>query len=268
MGFGILSWHGYETLAVSLATYPAEGFLDLFNERVIFFPEITEQGRQLADRFGFRAEGQAENRGIMDGFRGLTSTMASETVVLVENDCPLIEAAGEAQAQVERAVSLLEENRAIVVRLRSRRDPGEAFDTVEKYRRMYPAAEASMMQRTYGAALQRLRPDKAQRLIGTAPYVEPEPARRFPSVISDIGDGFYLTPTAVTTWTNQSIAINRRFFLDTIIARADQINDRRTVNGFKNLEIEINGQWWRSQPWAVAIAPGIFTHRRLGWRGY
>ena len=268
LGLGVLSWHGYETLAASLKTYPGDRFLDLFDERVIFYPEITDEGRDLAARFAFEAKGQPGNKGIMDGFRGLANAMKSDTVVLVENDCPLIESCDEANLQITKARQLIEDERAQVVRMRSRREPGEAFDTADKYKAMYPVASAPAIEHTKAKLLRLIRPGKAKKLIGTSVYVEADPVQKFPKHIQDVGGGFYLVPTSVITWTNQSIMIDRRFFLEKIIARSESVDGRRTVNGFKNLEIELNDNWWRTRPWTVAVAPGLFTHRRLGSRGY
>lgn len=269
LGLGVLSWHGYDTLRQSLESYRGvQGFLDLFDERVIFFPEISDEARALAAEFGFVAAGQPENLGIMDGFRGLAKALSSETVVLVENDCPLIEDLQTASQELSHGFALIESGKAQVVRLRSRRDPGEAFETVDKYSRFFPPEDASLAQKIKGFALRFLRPGKRKRLTGTSVYVEANPAEKFPNNVKAAGQGFYLLPTSVVTWTNQSIMINRRFFLETIIARSEAVEGRRKVNGFKNLEIELNDRWWRTRPWSVAVAPGLFTHRRLGNRGY
>ena len=268
LGLGILSWHGYETLEASLKTYPEDGFLDFFDERVIYFPEISDRGRELAQKFGFQAKGQANNQGILAGFKGLATSLTSQTIVMLENDCPLIEAPQTARSQLSHAQHLIEDKAATVIRLRSTRDPGEAFDTSTKYRKMYPAASASLTKRYLAVCHRIIRPGKAHKLIGTAPYVENNPEQRFPNVLEPAGHGFFLAPTSAVTWTNQSIMIDRQFFLDVIIARAEKVKGRRTINGFKNLEIEMNDSWWRTQPWKVAIAPGLFTHRRLGSRGY
>ncbi len=262
LGLGVLSWHGYETLRRSLESYRDEaGFLELFDERVIFLPEITEEGREIAAEFGFRASGQAKNFGIMNGFKGLATALSSDIVVMVENDCPLIETQAEALRQLNRGRALLESGDVQVVRLRSRRDPGEAFDTVDKYNRVYGDGLAA-------AALRMFRPDKAKRLIGTSVYVEDAPDEKFPGIVRQVDDDFYLVPTSVMTWTNQSIMVGRQFFLNKIIARSESVNGRRKVNGFKNLEIELNDRWWRTRGWNIGVAPGLFTHRRLGDRGY
>ena len=269
LGLGILSWHGYDTLRASLESYRQEpGFADLFDERVIYFPEITDQGRDLARDYGYRAAGAPENLGILEGFRGLAQSMTSDTIVMVENDCPLIETGDNIRRQLTRAQSLLVDGSADVVRLRSRRDPGEAFDTVDKYARVYPEEGAAFSSKFKARMIRLLRPGKARRLIGTAVYVEEAPEEKFPNMIKRIENDFFLVPTSVMTWTNQSIMINREFFLDSIIARADAVEGRRTVNNFKNLEIQMNDRWWRTRGWTVAVAPGLFTHRRLGHRGY
>ncbi|MCB1485188.1 MAG: hypothetical protein KDJ17_09890, partial [Hyphomicrobiaceae bacterium] len=105
-------------------------------------------------------------------------------------------------------------------------------------------------------------------LIGTSVYVDSKPEVRFPSDVHAVEGGFYLLPTAVIPWTNQSIMIDRKFFLDNIIARSLSVSGRRQTNGYRNIEIELNGSWWRKRPWKIAVAPGLFTHRRIGYRGY
>ena len=70
------------------------------------------------------------------------------------------------------------------------------------------------------------------------------------------------------TWTNQSIMINRDFFLNNIIDVAEEMETKRRINGFKNLEIEMNSDYWRQSVLGFAIPKGIFTHQRLGDQGY
>ncbi|MGH1419496.1 MAG: hypothetical protein ACRBCJ_11615 [Hyphomicrobiaceae bacterium] len=269
LGLGVLSWHGYDTLRRSLQSYQREdGFLQLFDERVIFFPEITDEGREIATQFGFMAKGQSQNLGIMDGFKGLARALTSDIIVMVENDCPLIENKVEAERQLNRGRALIATGEVKVVRLRSRKDPGEAFDTVDKYNRFYGPDDAPLIEQVGKKVLRTLRRGKAKRLIGTSVYVEAEPDTKFPTYIRRTDDDCFLLPTSVMTWTNQSIMIGRKFFLDTIIARSEAVNGRRKVNGFKNLEIELNDRWWRTRGWTVGVTPGLFTHRRLGDRGY
>ncbi|MGE3516065.1 MAG: hypothetical protein AB7H53_13040 [Hyphomicrobium sp.] len=268
LGIGILSWHGYETLRATLVSLRQPGFLELFNEHVVFFPEITDEGRALAAEFGFESHGLPDNKGIMEGFRGLASSMSSTFVIMLENDCPLIETVEEATSQITLARMLLQSGRAQVIRLRSRREPGENFEATRKYNRYYPRPEVSLQSRVGSVVLRAMRPYKARRLIGTSVYVDSKPEVRFPSDVHAVEGGFYLLPTAVIPWTNQSIMIDRKFFLDKIIARSLSVSGRRQTNGYKNIEIELNGSWWRKQPWKIAVAPGLFTHRRIGYRGY
>ena len=267
-GLGILSWKGYTTLRHMLESLKADGFDELFDERVIFFPEIDSEARSIADEFGFRCEGAPANLGIYGGFKALAETLQSDTVLLLENDIHLIEPFAEARRQIEEAQRLVENETVQVVHLRNRADPGETFAGIAKYRRYHPPENASWSERISAFCLRTMRPAKAQRLITNAPYCEPHPEKKFSEIRLDEQSGFLLMDSQYRGWTNQSFMINRRFFLDVILRKVEETPSRRLINGFKNIEIEMNTNWWRNQPWTVAIAPGLFTHRRFGDRGY
>ena len=70
-------------------------------------------------------------------------------------------------------------------------------------------------------------------------------------------------------WTNQSILVNRDFFLNKIIPLARSVKTNRHANNLPNLEIELNKTpKWRESGWKIACGPGLFTHERVGDRGY
>lgn len=48
IGLGILSWRGYPSLREMLRGMVDNGMLELFAERVIFFPEIDDEARDIA----------------------------------------------------------------------------------------------------------------------------------------------------------------------------------------------------------------------------
>ena len=56
--------------------------------------------------------------------------------------------------------------------------------------------------------------------------------------------------------------------INVIIKEAENTERKNNVNGFKNIEIELNKTWWRKQNWKIIISPGLFTHVRLSDRGY
>lgn len=194
--------------------------------------------------------------------------MTTDIVLLLENDLHLIEPAQEAERQIDSAVAMLNEGGADVVHFRSRRNPGEPFSGLMKYRKYHPPKNASTLEKT-GAAIRRvLRPIKARRVSGIAAYAEPAPEDRFHTISRDPQTGFLTMPTSIRNWTNQPFMIDRRFYLDTILARVEAVQSTRRVNGFKNIEIELNGSWWRRQDWTIAVAPGLFRHERFEDRGY
>ncbi len=268
IGLGILSWKGYGSLAHMLDSLSVPGFLDLFDEKMIFFPEIDDKGVRLAADYSVSCTGSPANLGIYGGFRALAESMTADIVLLLENDLHLIESVETARREIETATALLANGTVQVVHIRSRRDPGEPFSGLIKYRRYHPAIDASAITKLTAALRRTLRPAKAHRLSGHAPYAEVAPQQRFPDINHDAQTGFLTMPTSIRGWTNQPFMIDRRFYLDTILARVETVDSTRRVNGFKNIEIELNGPWWRQQDWTIAVAPGLFRHERFEDRGY
>ncbi|MEL6287647.1 MAG: hypothetical protein AAFQ35_02600 [Pseudomonadota bacterium] len=268
-GIGILSWRGYQSLRIMLERLVEVGVPELFDERVIFFPEIDDAGRAIADAYGFRAEGAPANLGIFGGFRALGEALSSDTVLLLENDLLVIEPEIEVDRQLTAAFDVVESGAAKMVFLRHTGKPGEDFATLDKYERFFPPENASLLARLRGLILRTFRRDKRARLVGTAPYASREPEKLFPREIERHEEsGFWIISPQNKAWTNQSFVISRRFFLDELMAYVERADTSRRVNGFKNIEIELNSAWWREQPWKIAVAPGLFTHQRAGDRGY
>ena len=69
-------------------------------------------------------------------------------------------------------------------------------------------------------------------------------------------------------WSNLAIMVDRNFFLNVIIKEAEITDSNKRINGFKNIEIELNKKWWRNQNWNLIITNGLFKHLRVDNRGY
>ena len=69
-------------------------------------------------------------------------------------------------------------------------------------------------------------------------------------------------------WANLAILVDRDIYLEKIIKTAEHIKSTKNINGFKNIEIELNNSWWRNNEFKILIAPGLFKHNRLSHRGY
>ena len=112
------------------------------------------------------------------------------------------------------------------------------------------------------------RPSKAKKLIGTSIYSIQNPETRHPKFIKKLSNEFYLVSSSVLNWANLAILVDRDTYLRAIIKKAENTQSKNNINGFKNIEIELNSLWWREKEFKILMAPGLFKHNRLSHRGY
>ena len=258
---GILSWRGYDSLINSLLSYEKNGLSYLTNDKFICLPEYTKEGIEIAKKFNYEPILIDNNKGILEGFKTLAEQMPDGPLLLLENDLPLIENKKTTYDQLDRSLELLSLPNVIQIRLRNRCQPGEPFIGIQKYKDYWSDNLISFTKRF-------LRPFKARKLIGTSTYVLPNPDKRHLNQIKEISNGFYLVSSQVLNWANLAILVDRDKYLDIIIKKAEETKTNKNINGFKNIEIELNSLWWRKQEFDIVIAPGLFTHNRLSYRGY
>ncbi len=265
----LLSWKGYDNLKTSLQSYRAAGLFDLFDERVIYLPEQRREETALAEEYGLKIFGSPENKGILHGFQSLAQCATAKYVLLLENDCPIIEDEAEMKRQIAHARETLAAGRANVVRLRSREFPGQDWACERKYREYYPEDNADSFTKIKACVKRAFRPGKARRVQALSLYQGLAEFQKHHNIGNyDAEDDCYYISSRLINWTNQSVMIEREFFLNVIIAYAEKANTRRGANGFKNLEIEMNSDFWREGGFTVCVEKGLFTHRRIGDRGY
>ena len=258
---GILSWNGYDSLQNSLESYKKNGLSKLTNHKFICLPEYRKEGIEIAKSYGYEPILIKQNLGILGGFKVLAEKMSSGPILLLENDLPLIENDSETYNQISQSIDYLSQKKIIQVRLRSRSNPGEPFEGIKKYNNFWSDSLLSILKR-------KLRPIKAKKLIGTSIYALEYPNLRHPKYVTKLSNGFYSVESNVLNWANLAILVDKADFLNIIIKRAMSVQSTKNVNGFKNIEIELNNLWWRQQKFKIVVAPGIFTHNRLSDRGY
>lgn len=258
---GILSWRGYDSLINSLVSYKKNGLSSLSKHKFIYLPEYTKEGIEIAKKFNYKPILAKENTGILGGFKALAENMPNGPLLLLENDLELIEAKETTYNQLKKSIELLSNPQVIQIRLRSRKNPGDPFVGLQKYQKYWSNELYSKIQRFF-------RPHKAQKLIGTSVYFLKDPVQRHPEQIQGLSDGFYLVSSSVLNWANLAILVDRNQYLEKIIKKAEVTRTNKTINGFKNIEIELNNLWWRKQKFEIVVAPGLFTHKRLSHRGY
>lgn len=268
IGLGVLSWRGYDSLRATLETYRRENLFSLFDENLVFLPEIEEVGRELVSGFGMKVAGSAKNLGILGGFQGMAEAMSTDYILLCENDYALIENHAAAAAQLVRGVAALEAGDAVVWRYRHRAEPGQVWH-VGKAHRYWPPANADRVDKLMALMRRAVRPDKAKKFIGYSVFYHDDRHVVHPPLVKQTVGGDYLVRSDAINWSNNPFLISRRFFLDTIIPAALARATSRTINGFPTIETELNSKWWRDQKFWVGISnPGLFTHARHGDRGY
>lgn len=268
-GLGILSWNDTLSLRGALTSYRDAGLFELFGEVLICFQEVSAEDKALAEEFGVPFLGSETNEGIYGGFKKLAEAMTSEHILLVENDCPLIEPIDEAKRQITAALADLQAGRADQYRFRHRWKPGQRFQLASKFRRFYrPQDDATTPSSTRPIVSPGLaslfRPLKKRRLRGGAVYVERHPDRLFPDVISLTDENNFIVDSSVLNWTNQSIMVNRRFYLDIILRRVETHPSSKPLHGFQDIERALRSRWWKKRHFKIGVSnPGLFTHRRL-----
>jgi len=276
IGLGILSWKSHATLINALSSYQAAGILSLFDERIIYFQDITEEDRDIAARFGLQSFG-GPNIGIYEGMKKIASLLNTEYVLYLENDCPLVESLDETRRQLGVAVDLIASARIDLMRMRHRWDFGEGF-ALEKYCRFFPTSvigqefmhpeKLDYASRSVKLVRRMLRPLKAKKFIGRSVYVEESPDKLFPNQIERAFDDVFVVDSCCMNWTNQSIFFRKDFFMETIVPYVDTHPSSRTCNGFQTPENVLNSPWWRKQHFKIGVGKGLFTHKRIddSWR--
>ena len=258
---GILSWKGYDSLKNSLISYEKNGLSELTNSKFICLPEYNEEGIEIAKKFKYEPILIRENIGILGGFKELAKQMPKGPILLLENDLELIENKVSTSNQLKQSIDYLYRHKAIQVRLRSKFDPGEPFVGILKYKKYWSNHFLCSIKRIF-------RPKKANKLIGTSIYSIQNPEIRHPKYIKKLSNGFYLVPSSILNWANLAILVDRDDYLQIIIKRAEETKSKKYINGFKNIEIELNSNWWSENNFKILLAPGLFKHNRLSDRGY
>lgn len=276
LGIGILSWRAHKTLIQSLESYKDNGFLDLFDERMIYFSDISEEDKKIAQDYGWSFAG-GPNEGIAGGMKRLGQNMKSDYIILLQNDNTIIEDKAFAKKQITEGLNLLHNGDADIVRLRHRWVMGEPSADVNKYLDYYPAQEVdenflpSEHQETpdrygdnFSKKLKRfMRPIKAKRLCGRSIYIEKNPQDIYPNVIQKKGD-FLIVDSSVLNFSDQCLFLSRDLWLNVFVPYVDANPSRsRTPNGFQAPEICINGPCWRKSGYKTALGKGLFSNARV-----
>jgi len=265
IGAGILSWRSPLTVANTIRQYG--DFPKCFSEFKVFFQEISDADRAVAEGAGLAYEGRPTNVGIQAGMRWVAESLSSEFVLYLENDFNLDVPVGKAVEELRRALDWIRSGRADMVRLRSLFNPGLPLIAPEKYSAVYTPRDIDPRFRLHANLVSAnpwtrwLRPFKSRCAAARAAYVERAPEKLFPRIFRREPEGL-VTTSAYLNWTNNPVLIRRDLFLR-IADYADAHPSHRLVGGFPDFEKPLNCRWWRAQRFRIGLPDGIFTHNRL-----
>jgi len=124
---GYLSWKRHDIFKQTLNSHKQNGLFDLIpsENRVIFFQEISEEDKKLAELYNCKFIGNKENIGILNAFIELVEACKTEYFIFCENDWNLIENIINTQKIIEDSINLLQNDKANIIRLRHRENSGE-----------------------------------------------------------------------------------------------------------------------------------------------
>lgn len=269
IGLGILTWKAPETLRQTLESHRAVGLPDLVGERMVYVQEQQNdpQSVAIARDYGYRVEGGAENLGIFGGIDALIRRLHSPLVIFNENDFRATAPPDAVARELEAARGLILDNRADIVLLRSRAEPGAPFMGAQKTTAYHPGIGAPLPLRMKAAVRRLARPEKSRRMAARSIRTTPNAHQRFPRIVTALEPDWQMSTSRWVAWTNNPCLLRRSLFLQLLDRAASEPTSRR-VNGRRNFEIELNSRWWRNQNFRIAQGPGIFTHDRIGYRGY
>ena len=253
---GVLSWKAHKTLRKTLETY-AE-LVPLADECVIFFNEFSEADRAIAAEFGFRAEGSPENLGIMGGMSALLDALRGETVLMLQNDCPVCVAPELVKRRLAEAREAVETHRCRFVQLHERLSDNPAGNY--KFLRFWPGDNESD---TWERRLRRwARPLHARQVKGRAIWSLRAPEVAFPEVFRREGD-LLLTTSRYVNFSEQPFVARHddlRALFDWCIANRE--GKHTFWQGQTSYEIILNSAAWRRAEYPLGISDGIFAHAR------
>lgn len=230
---GILSWGSPKTLHNTLTSYKESGLLNILDEVIIFFQEVTEADHAIAEEFDINYTIQSSaNIGIGRAFTELAKASRNKFFIGLENDWVNIENEQITLARLSLGMYLIENGNVDAVRYRHRRNPGDPL-----YTRTYTGREM----------------DSPMHLIESVHWRE-HPELLFPDYIQkDPVTHFYIASSQHANFTNNPCLYRRDFYLDNIAP-------------FSGEGIDLEGkieQYWKENNFTVAAGEGLFTHYRV-----
>lgn len=281
LSIGVLSWKAHQTLRKTLESYRRADLAGCADEFRVFFNEISDADRALAEEFNVVADGSERNLGIWGGMDACAKALEGDMILLLQNDCPAVASPEETAQTLRAGVELIRSGKADMIRLRHRFNQGEGIS----YRRFFDyhfVRELDSRALAYGDVgvpsnpsadtltrkLNRLlRPFSARKRLVSAIHLECHPERVWPEFVTRAGE-FLIVDSALAQFSEQPLLISKKLYLGlSDWCRAHP--RRRMVNGAPVMEHALRAPYWLKGHFKVGFCEtGLFTHNRYddSWR--
>ncbi len=228
----------------------------LFKERYVICQEADALEIEISHRYGFEPIEIPSNLGIQEGLAQCAAIANTEFVLVMENDCVLLEPAF-AYATLKACETAFLNDDVDYIKL------GHKIDALNSRYRKYWSADAPPRKKFWGY----VRPIEAKSCCANIVYQDNFPFHGTHNV-QRLSDNLYVTSSKFVNWTNRAFIIRKSFFLEKILKFARENPAKGKVNGKPDLEKEMNcfwnRSWWRRQNFKVGLTlPGLFGHERL-----
>ena len=204
------------------------GLDHLAKQKLIFFQEISDQDREIANNFGYDIIGSDINIGIAEAYSFLVEKASEPIFLFLENDWLLLE---KADKPINAGIQFLNNKQADVIRYRHKTYPGHPLWT-----RQFDGKEY----------------DRPTHLLDSIHWRE-DPSI-FPEITKKVtkSGNWYFTDARYANWTNNPTMFKTEFLVTKIVPRL----------GDGDIERDLQG-WWEKQTFIVAQGDGLFTHFRI-----
>lgn len=233
ISIGILAWKSGATLQKTLETCQKNGLLHLSDDVTIYFQEISEADKKLAEKYHVRYIGGAENVGIGKGFISLAEQAKYDNILLLEHDWNLIENPSVTKKRLLSGIDLLNIG-FHVVKYRHRNRPG-----VPLYSETFKGRELDYLDEWHQCT--------SPHLLESVHWLDP--AEQFPDKIQKEGE-YFITTSRWGNWSNNPSLFKKDFYIEVVKPLA---GDRADLERKMAL-------FWPKQNFKVAHGEGLFTH--------
>lgn len=233
LSIGILTWNAHNTLQNTLESYKRSGLLDMVNDVCIFAQEGKDIDYKIAAKYGTDIILSPTNVGIGVGLNTLAEEAETDNILLLENDWIILpEFFSSVHEELVKGMNMVEQNKADVVKLRSRRMPGDPLYTLQFANREF---------------------DSPKHLFECIHWRE-NPEIDFPEhIYKDEETALYYAKSKYANQTNNPCIYKKEFYI-------------KNISPFSGEGVQLEEKifdWWADQDFTVAHGEGLFTHYRL-----